>query len=374
MASELVGIHRAVVKRLFSRTSQESKVSKNNKEDETKRLEKELEFLRKRRNYLRSKIDAVARGSAHLTLAEDLQRKNSRRRKRREFEHNMVYSSQTEKGNDIEDAILCTLPKRMQNLRKRRKIAGSHRIAGISVIPCPDDNVLGVRLDICVRGRYVARHFLFFDLVVVTQTHGGGSDSEEEEEDSPKETGMLHLRLVQHTVPSEVPLAEIVDRHLGGMLLLPDGTLNLDAMPIVQRCIGEIYDVCFVRAVRKEMRDYLTALAAATTTDRSVAVTQLAVSDNLYCFGFDLRFSPSENDIISLRVKMTFRTATSTEPPEVSVHQTDGSTQVRHDLCALVSDLLIRCPLWQALDKVASLRNESSSSRAVPQLDSHYIS
>ena len=126
----------------------------------------------------------------------------------------------------------------MHALRKKRRIAGAHRLAGISVVP--NQGVLGIRMDICVRGRYVHRYYLFFN---------------------------ESRKLVQHTLPKGVPVGEYLSKHV-------------DDMAGLRRCIGDIYDACYCHAVRQDASDYLKTVDTVTGIECSKAFDLIAFRMN----------------------------------------------------------------------------------------------
>jgi hypothetical protein len=192
---------------------------------------------------------------------------------------------------------------------------GSHRIAGISILPCPDKNVLGVRMDNCHMGEYVERHFLFFDIVIQSSMELSQDDEQ------PR------LRLAQHTVPSGVPLASIMRQTLGGLTAsIPDGNLET-VIDQLEECVGKIYDACFIHAVRNQqcvfLRDKMRDDLLLTT---NFAIKNLVCSDSLESVQFTLfwrRTSGSSITVMSCHVSLSFNDPMSSKPTEVSVSKRD---------------------------------------------------
>lgn len=206
----------------------ESQVKDQRQDEEISLLRERLSYLRKRRLQLHSEIQEAEFQRGLQPLWAELRHTSGQR-----TQPSFHQDSQSENESPtLSDKNLAT---RMYQLRKRRRIAGSHRIAGISLLPCPDPNALGVRLDVAVDGVYVAKHALFFDIAVKSL----------EEEEQKK----LYLRLVQHTLPTGVPLASILERHFGGPTLpLDQGRLTDTVLGTLQALIGEILDECYALA------------------------------------------------------------------------------------------------------------------------------
>jgi len=191
-------------------------------------------------------------------------------------------------------------------LRTKRRIAGSHRLAGISVVPCEND-VLGIRLDICVTGRYVNRHYLFFQQhleqrKVEEQSKGEKEAAEDEEvhDNAQEEPGEQHdgqsrqLKLVQHTLPQ-------------GLLASLDGrSLDL-SFDTLQRYIGDAYDACYNHAVRQDAVDFL-------KSQGDCGIRNVECSNSLDCIVFQLQCGDTQ-----LRILLRYKDPLSSLPGEVKV-------------------------------------------------------
>lgn len=198
------------------------------------------------------------------------------------------------------------LGQRMQLVRQRRKIAAAYRLAGISMVPCADENVLATRLDVTVEGRYVACYHAFFDLVV------------------NDDAGDLYLRLVQHTLPPSIPLAAIVEETLGGIARV--GPLQNEAewetdqlVEKLRKCSNQLHQACYCYALRKESFSFLQS--SATYKSRSYIVKQLQPTDTFKTIVFCLQLL---SGMPSLQVELIYKDPMRPQPTGVSVRSTTG--------------------------------------------------
>lgn len=189
-------------------------------------------------------------------------------------------------GGDAKDEIDCaiseaidaarwevrarTLAEHMHTVRTQRRIAAAHRLAGVSAIPLgsrvDDENVLGVRIDVCKDGSFVARYHVFFDIVMIrlddeqnSYCDGDGSDGNDS-----KQYFRTVFRLAQHTLPTPgVSPKPILCRHFGSDGMLPidedgDASQNKEAITnAVRRCIGDLSDACHSFIMRRDACVYL---------------------------------------------------------------------------------------------------------------------
>jgi hypothetical protein len=251
---------------------------------------------------------------------------------------------------------LLPLAQRMHSLRKRRRIVGSHRIAGISIIPCPDTNVLGIRLDIAIEGRYVAKHFLFLDIVstVSWDDESGGCDTDE------TASHALYLRLVQHTLPPGVTLPTFIQRHFGGtMLLLPEHVLTKSAMAIVRTMVGDIYDACYAYAIRRQGVDFLKKYTANDDATKDFVVQNLVFADTFRQVDFEIlwtipatrRHSRERRQLV---VQLEYREESNPQPTNVQVMQGEGRID-ENNLISKSVDVLRSMPIWKLFDALRAL-------------------
>jgi hypothetical protein len=163
-----------------------------------------------------------------------------------------------------------TLAEHMHKIRTQRRIAAAHRLAGISALPLgsriDDENVLGVRIDVCTDGSFVARYHVFFDIVMIPDdeqdNYFGGDDVSNG--NARNQSFRTVLRLAQHTLPTPgVSSQPILRKHFGPDSMLPidedgDASQNKEAIiNIVRRCIGDLSDACHSFIKRRDACRYL---------------------------------------------------------------------------------------------------------------------
>ena len=182
-------------------------------------------------------------------------------------------TTSTEDRSDPRSNQQFMMPLEMRSIRQRQCLAATYRLSGISVVRLPSDpNILAVRLDVLS-----ACYQCFFDVVTMEQQNihdagpkcSGIKNKKYNEDSQISSTDGMHsfLRLVQHTLPSVIPLSAILQRHLGGIdgmaelaTAWPEECLLLDKL---RGCVNEIYHACFCWTVRNETVQYLEGLAAA---------------------------------------------------------------------------------------------------------------
>lgn len=242
---DIAAIHREALKHLFASTPS---AGTNDDDAELELLQQRLTTLRKRRLELHAALMQIEFEQQFRPLSE--------------AGSNKSFSSATINWTSPHSQ---SLAERMHSLRKRRRIVGSHRIAGVSIIPVPSDrNVLGIRLDISIIGGvYVAKHLLFFDIVTSVKISDNSDDDDDDDSSEEDEPKRYFLRLHQHTLPPSVALPKLIQQHFGGhnMLELPGGgsliTKEVDVLAIIRGLVGEIHDGCHSYAVRKAGVDFL---------------------------------------------------------------------------------------------------------------------
>lgn len=275
----------------------------------------------------------------------------------------------------------------LYRLRKRQKIAALHRLAGISVTPLPDPDLLGVRFDICDdSGQYVTCHHVFWDVIVKDDSLSSAckdiKDTEEvfagEDSESSVKTSLsavAYMRVLQHDLPALVPLNAILQRILGGERLLKLGPLQ-DAPHdddddgdssdkeweiMLRACCQAIYDACYYLTVREYTWKYLESLSHENRNDmhnraylpfaqggvaKKFSVDQLTRTDSYDVISFHLHLSSDEDDgiLLGMAVELTF-TFKQARPEKVSIlrlasgKRTEGTTtSARISQAGAVSD------------------------------------
>ena len=164
-----------------------------------------------------------------------------------------------------------TLAEHMHTVRTQRRIAAAHRLAGISALPLggrmEEENVLGVRIDVCKDGSFVARYHVFFEMVLVPDEEQSiffrdSSDGNANEQQCFRTV----LRLAQHTLPTPgVSTQPILRKHFGPEGMLPIGdedgddvSQNKEAiLNKVRRCLGDLSDACHSFTMRRDACRYL---------------------------------------------------------------------------------------------------------------------
>lgn len=162
-------------------------------------------------------------------------------------------------GDDIlPDAVhQYGLAMKLRQMRQKKCLAAAYRLSGISIFSVSHEEVLALRFDIGAAACY----HCFFDVVVDTTVH----DTEIINND--EKSAMLFLRLVQHTLPPSIPLAAIVQRHLGGVFEIGQVTADqhwktAELLQKLRAMANQIYHACHCLQVRKETYRYLEQLAA----------------------------------------------------------------------------------------------------------------
>jgi hypothetical protein len=249
------------------------------------------------------------------------------------------------------------LAVRMQVLRQRRKIAAAYRLAGISMTPIADENVLALRFDILSpgTGNYTACYHAFFDLVVATtaattstslgrkkhdktKQNKKKTDNNDTDDDCDGSHG-LYLRLVQHTLPPSIPLKTIVEETLGGIAIVgPLETEDLwktsELVTKLRKCSNQLHQACYCYTARKESYAFLQTLTTAHRRNDSdeqprscgtdvIVVEDLEPTDTYSKIAFRLQLL---SGMPSLRVELTYKDAMRSQPTGVTVRNASGSS------------------------------------------------
>ena len=311
----LVSIHTSAIQRILQ---SKTLYAPNNAGDlEILLLEQKLFRLRQRRTQLWSELEQARNYSEHPTVRDELTHI------RRQQVSNEIDKHRRKRPIDpiVSNTIQENLAEKMYQLRKRRRIVGSHRIAGISILPCPDKNVLGVRLDVCLHGEYVARHHLFFDVATHASMNLIVTSEKVAQQKQP------YIRLAKHTIPTGIPLISIVEQTLGSIPLIPYGTIEA-AVGRLEECIAKVYDACYMYAIRKQigtfLRDNIKDDIATTTTTpiTTFAIQQLICADTYESFQFILKWQstkPRNETESSCQIDISFDDPMSAIPTTVTV-------------------------------------------------------
>lgn len=271
----------------------------------------ELEHVRSRANASRNSRKGLESSSNHIVSGDDkwsdrqyLHKYDdrdgvgmivgrNRRRSRQDASSPSITTTTTtsaalsSNGDDANDDIDCaiseaidaarqevrarTLAEHMHTVRTQRRIAAAHRLAGISALPLggrmDEENVLGVRIDVCKDGSFVARYHVFFEMVMVPDEEQSNffrdaSDGNATEQQCFRTV----LRLAQHTLPTPgVSTQPILRKHFGPEGMLPIGdedgddvSQNKEAiLNKVRRCLGDLSDACHSFTMRRDACRYL---------------------------------------------------------------------------------------------------------------------
>lgn len=269
---DLVSIHRQAL----------AKISASRRQHPESKAE-QLRLLRRKRIQLACQVyERQQKGGR--TVGEELRQRNRTRKQ----------TTTTTLHNVLEEQDLAL---RMKEIRHARKIAAAYRLAGITLWPCPDKDVLALRLDVAVEGIFVACYHCFFDLCCC------------------KDDNKLYLRLVQHTLPPSVPLGSILEKTLGGVALV--GSLNESSwrtsklMERLRTCANELYQACYCFCVRKQAVAFL----------QQAAVRALECTDTLGKISFEMVVGVS-----SLQVTLAYKDPLRVQPTHVSVKNLVAST------------------------------------------------
>lgn len=192
---------------------------------------------------------------------------------------------------------------KLRQMRQEKFLAAAYRLSGISVFPVPDKDVLALRFDVGGGGgtgtASCACYHCFFDVAIDTtasKTTTNADATIAASSDNSDNNIMLYLRLVQHTLPPAIPLAAILQRHLGGVAQV--GTLSqllssetaaestttstssssswntADLLQKLRATANLIYHASHCLQVRKETLEYLQNLAATTTISAALQQQQ----------------------------------------------------------------------------------------------------
>jgi hypothetical protein len=288
---------------------------------ESSKSEKLLQLRRKRIRIASQLCEIRQKRESGRTVGDELR---ERKRRADAFESRPYLNVWKSRQSDANGAELLVqealeeqdLAVRMQQVRHFRKIAAAYRLAGISMLPCPDSENLALRFDIAVEGVFVACYHCFFDLVVRgTATNDNDTSHGNVPEDR------LHLRLVQHTLPPSVPLGSILQKTMGGVACV--GPLDNDRqwkskefMDRLRKCANEIYQACYCYSVRKQAVAFLKSMVDdGKEEDRRgpCMVQQLECTETLSKISFRLL-----SGISSLYVALAYKDPMRAQPTNVS--------------------------------------------------------
>jgi Cenp-O kinetochore centromere component len=351
-SNDLTSIHRAALQKLnLFRPVQNNDICSDD-DPEVSFLQERLTTLRKRRLQLYSNIQELQFNQTLLPLSDEIILMKSRcvddaamatSTSRRDVPSQAPPTANRRK----DDEPKVPLAQRMHSLRKRRRIVGSHRIAGISIIPCPDTNVLGIRLDVAIDGRYVAKHFLFLDIVTTVSWDEGGDDDTTD--------NALYLRLVQHTLPPGVTLPTIIQRHFGDtMLLLPEHVLTKSAMAIVRTMVGDIHDACYANAIRRQGVDFLKKYTTNSDATKDFVVHNLKFPDTFRHVDFEVIWTTPatlrrNGELRRLVIQLEYHEESNPQP--TSVHVAQGDERIdKNDWIPKSIEMLRSMPIWKFFD------------------------
>ena len=143
--------------------------------------------------------------------------------------------------------------------RKRRKIIGAYRLAGISnfVFRTEKEETLVVRLDVADRGKYVDRYHVFFELVSAEVRNKDSETSKDSKDDDTPNSRQVMFRMSQHTLPPTINVKEVTERHLGqkegfGLHKVDPSSPQVteDLFIHIHSCVTELYNVATAHSIR----------------------------------------------------------------------------------------------------------------------------
>mmetsp|Transcript_25905 Transcript_25905/g.74903 ORF Transcript_25905/g.74903 Transcript_25905/m.74903 type:complete len:310 (+) Transcript_25905:920-1849(+) len=229
----------------------------------------------------------------------------------------------------------------MHTVRTQRRIAAAHRLAGISALPLgsrmDEENVLGVRIDVCKDGSFVARYNVFFDIVMVPDEEQNNCFGDASDGNASKQCFRTVLRLAQHTLPTPgVSTQSILCKHFGpeGMLTIDeDGDIvsqNKEAiMSKMRRCIGDLSDACHSFTMRRDACRYLQMKEAlnkrSTQFQRpSKQFWNVAHNDSFDRISFDFRYQDDgvtvgKNEHAGLTIQLMYDNQLTSRPTSMRV-------------------------------------------------------
>ena len=382
-AGDLLAIHRRALQSLFessSRSSNRKTLNASGAADGTQ--QQRLLELQRQRIAAKNELEAY-RYSVGLTttVGEELRRRyrnSNSKRTTMEDDHPYLHSlddgcrsltsikssETTDDTNELQQALEeHDLATRMQILRQRRKIAAAYRLAGISMTPIADENVLALRFDILspVQGNYTACYHAFFDLVVATTTTTSDPSSlgrnkqdktkkkrkadNNDSDDDCDGSQDLYLRLVQHTLPPSIPLKTIVAETLGGIAIVgpleaEDLWKTSELITKLRKCSNQLHQACYCYTARKESYAFLQTLTTAHRRSESdegrrsqdsvvIVVEDLEPTDTFSKIAFRLQLL---SGMPSLRVELTYKDAMRSQPTGVTMRNASGSSSAFMDV------------------------------------------
>ena len=234
-----------------------------------------------------------------------------------------------------------TLAEHMHTIRTQRRIAAAHRLAGVSALTLgnriDEENVLGVRIDVCKGGSFVARYHVFFDIVMILD------DDKRADSDGNaiKQCFRTVFRLAQHTLPTPgVSSWPILLKYFG-----PDGMLPIDEggkasqkkeaiMNIVRRCIGDISDACHSFITRRDACLYLQRKESLSKRgDQAFSSSRhfrnVACNDSFdrISFDFDFRKDEEKTERAGLTVQLMYDNQMTARPTSMRIKATPSSLE-----------------------------------------------
>lgn len=332
-------IHQQVVKDLsFAATNAGSLISLE-EDPELALLQHRLASLRKRRRQLLSDLKRHEFEEQVIPLSEEMKLDD---RRKREFDHfwdasSSYLSSHPQRRHcaNVEERKESSLAQRMQTVRKRRRRVGSHRVGGISILPCPSDrNILGIRLDVCVQGQYTQKHVLFFDIVTLVDDEDQQEEKDPDENLQDESNQSYWLRLVRHTLPRMITLPKVIERNFEGPMLhlSEEGLLTENTMNTIQELVGDLYDICYAMAIRRKGVECLQSMERDhKKSDEEkwrcggIFVDKLVFAESLQCINFKLILK-GETKEHALKVDLQYHSETAALPLYVDISVT-GNTQ-----------------------------------------------
>ncbi len=183
----------------------------------------------------------------------------------------------------------------LHRLRKRQKVCSAHRLIGISVAPCPDPNLLGIRFDVGIdSGQFVSCHHVYWTVVVQAEPNlalkvlperdskrgdsNSGSKRSLSSDSKISLQDVAYMQVLQHDLPLFIPLQSILQRELGEKEWIRIGpvqdvvdndndeeTTDKDWEITFRRCCRAIYDACYFFAMREHSFYCLESLSGCST-------------------------------------------------------------------------------------------------------------
>ena len=302
----------------------------------------------------------------------------------------------------------------MQEIRKKRKLTAAYRLGGVTAaVPHADTEILSIRLDICMEGDYVACHHAFWDLIVEEDEKEGTleeatKDKDKNDNDTSNtitnssnniSKNNLYFRLVQHTIPSSVPLQSITAEAMGGFLFLLGDLHNKEQWRTeefkrrIRIWCRQVHYACWCLARRKQVWNLLEQLQKG-EQDAALRVTSLRTLDasTLDQISFQLSFNnnngASSSDgsfpvaVVGLDIELNYENPKSGQPTRAQVESRvtsratdnishnhslqkdplsdrsddeDANPPVSQELSRKAQQAFLDLPLPEALDQIKSM-------------------